>query len=288
MQIIGLHAGSRPCADRWATRDLAGEPSIGGSAIGAFLCLTRVVTGPIMLAGQRCTSASATASSTQASPFCPAYAGPAISRRPAARCISRIRPSSAGSGRRRSGSRPIPSSTPALAATIRGGRPSGRSVARWAACASAGCRGIRSRRDGTNACRLTPAIAGRAATRFVSLRFGQPGYCLLSGDTPLAIWKGADNGSQIGVFLPIQETEAATNVAIRSEEYLPANLERGVFLIHPDPSTKPSPVWILTVCTEGRHAVPETASPSKNTRRHRYRIDLDATGNCDSPKRSWL
>jgi hypothetical protein len=63
------------------------------------------------------------------------------------------------------------------------------------------------------------------------LRFSQPGYCLLSGDVPMAIWKGADNGSQMGVYLGIQETEAVTNVQIRSLEYLPANLERGVFLI---------------------------------------------------------
>ena len=48
---------------------------------------------------------------------------------------------------------------------------------------------------------------------------------------PVAVWKGADNGSQMGVFYQIQETEAVTNIQIRSAEYLPANLERGVFLI---------------------------------------------------------
>jgi hypothetical protein len=80
---------------------------------------------------------------------------------------------------------------------------------------------------------LPPDAASKNAIQpaFISLRFGQPGYCLLSGDTPLAIWKGADNGSQIGVYLVTQETEAVTNVQIRSLEYLPANLERGVFLI---------------------------------------------------------
>ena len=54
---------------------------------------------------------------------------------------------------------------------------------------------------------------------------------ILAGTVPLAIWKGADNGSQIGVYQQLQETEAVTNVQIRSAEYLPANLERGVFLI---------------------------------------------------------
>ena len=66
---------------------------------------------------------------------------------------------------------------------------------------------------------------------FITLSFGSPGYCLLSGDVPMAIWKGADNGSQMGVYYQIQETEAVTNIQIRSAEYLPANLQFGVFLI---------------------------------------------------------
>jgi hypothetical protein len=69
------------------------------------------------------------------------------------------------------------------------------------------------------------------APQFISLRFGDPAYCLLSGDCPMAVWKGADNGSQMGVFLQIQETEAVENIQIRANEYLVANLECGVFLI---------------------------------------------------------
>jgi hypothetical protein len=67
---------------------------------------------------------------------------------------------------------------------------------------------------------------------FVTLSYGLPAYALLSGDCPAAIWNGAANGSQIGVYLQIQETEAVTNVQLRAEEYLPAMLESGVF-IHP-------------------------------------------------------
>ncbi len=70
------------------------------------------------------------------------------------------------------------------------------------------------------------------APSFVTLRYGLPAYALLSGDCPVAIWNGADNGSQIGVYLQIQETEAVTNVQLRAAEYLPAMLESGVF-IHP-------------------------------------------------------
>jgi uncharacterized Zn-binding protein involved in type VI secretion len=85
---------------------------------------------------------------------------------------------------------------------------------------------------------IPPGAASEAALtpKFVSLRFGRPGYALLSGDVPLAIWHGADNGSQIGVYYQIQETEAVRNVQLRAPEYLPVALESGIFLhpSHPD------------------------------------------------------
>ena len=91
---------------------------------------------------------------------------------------------------------------------------------------------------------LPPDAASQPALlpQFITLRFGEPGYCLLSGNVPIAIWMGADNGSQIGVFQPLQETEAVTNIQIRSAEYLPANLERGVFLIPSRPCIQAAPV----------------------------------------------
>jgi hypothetical protein len=68
--------------------------------------------------------------------------------------------------------------------------------------------------------------------RFVTVRYGSPAYLLLSGECPMAVWAGADNGSQLGVYLQVQETEAVRNVQIRVPEYLPARLESGIFL-HP-------------------------------------------------------
>ena len=81
---------------------------------------------------------------------------------------------------------------------------------------------------------LPPSAAAEPALEpsFVTLRYGQPGYALLSGDVPMAIWTGADNGSQLGAYLQIQETEAVSNVQLRVPEYLPALLESGIF-IHP-------------------------------------------------------
>ena len=88
------------------------------------------------------------------------------------------------------------------------------------------------------------ASVAQFAPTFVTLRYGQPGYALLSGDVPLAVWQGADNGSQIGVYYGIQETEAVSNVRIRLPEYLPVMLEGGVF-VHPArplPRAAPPPV----------------------------------------------
>jgi hypothetical protein len=76
---------------------------------------------------------------------------------------------------------------------------------------------------------------------FVTLRYGQPAYALLSGDVPVAVWKGADNGSQMGVYYQIQETEAVANVQIRVPEYLPVLLESGIFLHPSRVMPRPSP-----------------------------------------------
>lgn len=75
---------------------------------------------------------------------------------------------------------------------------------------------------------------------FITLRYGHPAYALLSGDVPMAVWRGADNGSQIGVYHQIQETEAVSNVQIRTPEYLPVLLESGIFLHPSRPLLRPA------------------------------------------------
>jgi hypothetical protein len=75
------------------------------------------------------------------------------------------------------------------------------------------------------------------APRFISLRYGTPDYALLSGDVPMAAWRGADNGSQMGVYYQIQESEAVRNIQLRTPEYLPVGLESGIFL-HPSHATR--------------------------------------------------
>ena len=84
---------------------------------------------------------------------------------------------------------------------------------------------------------------GAFEPQFVMLRYGHPSYGLLSGDTPMAIWTGADNGSQIGVYYFLQETEAVRNVQLRAQEYVPLGLEVGIFLEPSRPiAIKPRPL----------------------------------------------
>jgi hypothetical protein len=90
---------------------------------------------------------------------------------------------------------------------------------------------------------LPPDAASQAAFEptFITQRYGDPSYALLAGDVPLAVWQGADNGSQIGVYYQIQETEAVGNVQIRTPEYLPVGLEGGIFLIPSRALPRPVP-----------------------------------------------
>ena len=66
--------------------------------------------------------------------------------------------------------------------------------------------------------------------QFVTLRYGHPSYGLLSGDVPWAVWTGADDGGQIGVYHLLSETQAVRNTQLRAQEYLPFGLEVGVLL----------------------------------------------------------
>jgi hypothetical protein len=78
---------------------------------------------------------------------------------------------------------------------------------------------------------VDPTQEGLLLPKFVTLQYGHPSYGLLSTDCPLAVWTGADNGSQMGVYYFLQETEAVRNVQLRAPEFLPFGLEAGIFLV---------------------------------------------------------
>jgi hypothetical protein len=75
------------------------------------------------------------------------------------------------------------------------------------------------------------ADAAALSPQFITLQYGRPSYAMLSGDTPVCIMTGADDGSEIGVWHLTQEWQAIRNVQIRLGEYLPFALEAGIFLV---------------------------------------------------------
>lgn len=208
---------------------LAGEPSVKGAALNATLCLSRVVTGPIALAST-CAVRICSSIVDAGSPYCPAFAGRDLASVGATLHVE----NSTVIGRVWAQAIRLASNTIFLA---RLGKRDPWKAPVWAARVQVGC--VRFCWLPANSITpkqyecLPPNAASQPALepKFVTLRFGKPGYCLLSGDVPMAVWKGADNGSQMGVFYQIQETEAVSNIQIRAPEYLPANLECGVFLI---------------------------------------------------------
>jgi hypothetical protein len=79
---------------------------------------------------------------------------------------------------------------------------------------------------------------GTLEPRFVTLRYGLPSYGLVSGDCPVAIWNGADDGGELGVYHSIDEPQAVSNLFTRLGEYLPFALEAGIFLVPSRPERR--------------------------------------------------
>jgi len=205
------------------------EPSVTGTAIGVTLVLNRVISGPVTLP-PTCTARICSSIIDAGTPYCPAIAGVDLASPGPTLHIE----DSTVIGRVWAQAIQLASNTifwakmgcldPWAAPVIANRVQIGCVRFSWLPASSITPRQY--------LCLTSPTANGQIIEpTFVSLRFGNPGYCLLSGDVPMAIWKGADNGSQMGVYYQMQETEAVTNIQIRAAEYLPASLECGVFLI---------------------------------------------------------
>jgi hypothetical protein len=215
-----------------------GDPSIVVTAQGTTLAMDRVISGPVA-AGPTGTTRISNSIVDATSPFYVAYAGPDLASAGADLHVE----DSTIIGKVHARTVTLASNTIFHA---RLGRRDPWPAAVWAGRQQAGCvrfcvlpfGSITPRR---HRC-LPPDAASEPALEphFIALRYGHPAYALLSGDTPVAIWTGADNGSQLGAFLQIQETEAVSNVQLRAPEYLPATLEGGIFL-HPSRQLAESP-----------------------------------------------
>ena len=206
----------------------AGEPSIISNAVGSNISLVRSITGPIAAAvggATRICSSIVDAGSR----CCVAYAGADLVDEGADLHIEDC----TIIGKVRTRTMELASNTIFLA---RRPRHDPWVAAIWCSRRQTGC--IRFSFVPSDA--LTPrryrclpdtsTHEGALQPQFITLQYGHPSFALLSGDVPMAVWTGADNGSQIGAYNLLQETEAFKNVQLRAPEYLPFGLECGVFL----------------------------------------------------------
>jgi hypothetical protein len=214
-----------------------GAPSVVVTATGASLVLNRVISGPVAADESGSTLVCGSVLDATA-PDSAAYAGPDLA-------TATTGPPSAGPDLHVEGSTivgKIRARTITLASDsifyARLADSDAWTAPVWASRRQAGCVRFCSLPASSVTPRqyecIPPDQASEAALlpRFVTIRYGDPAYLLLSGECPMAVWTGAANGSQLGVYLQAQETEAVRNVQIRAPEYLPARLESGIFL-HP-------------------------------------------------------
>ncbi len=238
-----------------------GEPSVTGTSLDFTLCLNRVLTGPVALPSG-CSARICGSIVDAGSAYCPAFAGTDLASPGATLHVE----NSTVIGRVWAQAIRLASNTIFYA---RLGKRDPWKAAVWAVRVQVGCVRFCWLPAGSITPRQYECLPPNAASQpaleptFVTLRFGKPGYCLLSGGVPMAVWKGADNGSQMGVFYQIQETEAVSNIQIRSAEYLPANLECGVFLLPSRPLHEEAPLMeygygtlARKPCTCGAEAAP--------------------------------
>ena len=63
---------------------------------------------------------------------------------------------------------------------------------------------------------------------FTSLRYGDPGYCQLTPNAPVAIRRGAEDESEMGVFSSLKQSYREESLRIRLQEYLRLGMEAGL------------------------------------------------------------
>ncbi len=73
--------------------------------------------------------------------------------------------------------------------------------------------------------------AARVFPRFTSLTFGEAGYAQLAGRHPEEIFRGAEDGSEMGAFSYLRQPQRLDRLEARLTEYLPLGLESGVFFV---------------------------------------------------------
>jgi len=64
---------------------------------------------------------------------------------------------------------------------------------------------------------------------FESLRYGDPGYAKLLGQTDDTVRRGADDGGEMGAFHFVLAPQRETDLRVRLQEYIPVGMEFGIF-----------------------------------------------------------
>lgn len=120
----------------------------------------------------------------------------------------------------------------ALASTDVPGGPGAWSAALWAARKQEGC----VRFSYVPASSILPRNfecvqegPGEPQPAFVSLLYGDPGYCKLSWCTDDQIRRGADDGGEMGAFHFLLAPLRETDLSIRMQEYIPVGMEFGIY-----------------------------------------------------------
>ena len=71
----------------------------------------------------------------------------------------------------------------------------------------------------------------RVRPRFDAVRYGVPVYCRLAASCPEEIKRGAESGSEMGVFHDLFEPQREANLRARLDEYTPAGTDAGVVFV---------------------------------------------------------
>jgi hypothetical protein len=67
---------------------------------------------------------------------------------------------------------------------------------------------------------------------FTDESYGAPGYAQLGRNCPVEIFEGAEDGSEMGVFKHLLQPQRMANLKANLDEYLPANMEAGIFFVN--------------------------------------------------------
>ena len=75
-------------------------------------------------------------------------------------------------------------------------------------------------------------VIARVRPEFTSMHYGDPGYAQLSRNTADEVYKGAEDGSEMGVFCSLKQPQREANMTSVLDEYLRFGLEVGLFFVN--------------------------------------------------------